>query len=72
MTLLRKAEYILPQTSIHADELVTRTGLDPERIVLFPNFLPDGSIGEKYTKKDFAGRCVFIGQIKSEKASSIY
>lgn len=67
VALLRNAEYILPQTRKHADELVTRTGLDPERIVLFPNFLPDGSIGESYSKSDFAGRCVFIGQIKSEK-----
>jgi len=67
VSLLGKAGYILPQTKMHADELVTRAGLDPGRIVLFPNFLPDGSIGERRSKRDFSGRCIFIGQIKSEK-----
>ncbi len=67
VSLLVKARYVLPQTRMLTEELVTRTGLDPERIVHFPNFLPDSYIVEGYTKKKFSGRCVFIGQIKSEK-----
>ena len=65
--LLGKARYILPQTKMLEKELVTRTGLDPERIVQFPNFLPASSFAEGYEKKRFSGECVFIGQIKSEK-----
>jgi glycosyltransferase involved in cell wall biosynthesis len=64
---LRKAEYLLPQTSRHAEELVTRSGLDPGHIVQFPNFLPDGSIIDPIPEKRFSGRCVFLGQIKAEK-----
>ena len=67
VSLLDTAGYILPQTKMHADELVTRAGLDPGRIVQFPNFLPDGSIIEPRPEKQFSGRCIFIGQIKSEK-----
>ena len=64
---LRGAKYVLPQTKMHADELVTRSGLDPGRIVQFPNFLPAGSIIDPRPEKQFSGRCIFLGQIKSEK-----
>lgn len=67
VSLLNRAEYLLPQTQMHADELVARAGLDPERIVPFPNFLPDSSFAEYRLGRKFSGRCVFIGQIKEEK-----
>ncbi len=64
---LRRAKYVLPQTKMHADELVTRSGLEPGRIVQFPNFLPAGSIIDPRPEKQFSGRCIFLGQIKAEK-----
>jgi glycosyltransferase involved in cell wall biosynthesis len=67
VSLLREAKYVLPQTKMHADELVTRSGLDPGRIVMFPNFLPDGSIIDTRPERRFSGRCIFVGQIKEEK-----
>ncbi len=67
VSLLDRSEYILPQTRMHADELVTHAGLDPERIVLFPNFLPDNAVADSRIGRKFSGRCVFIGQIKEEK-----
>ena len=67
VSLLDRSDYILPQTKMHADELVTRAGLDLERIVIFPNFLPDRSIVDSRIGRKFSGRCVFVGQIKEEK-----
>ncbi len=67
VSLLRRAKYVLPQTKMHADELVTRSGLDPKRVVRFPNFLPDGSIIDSRQERRFSGRCIFVGQIKEEK-----
>jgi glycosyltransferase involved in cell wall biosynthesis len=67
ISLLRRAEYLLPQTRMHAEELTMISGLDPDRIVRFPNFLPDGSIVEPRPERRFSGKCIFLGQIKAEK-----
>ncbi len=67
LSLLGRARYVLPQTRFLADELAVRSGLDRERIVQFPNFLPDSYFTKAAPKEKFSGRCVFIGQIKSEK-----
>jgi glycosyltransferase involved in cell wall biosynthesis len=67
LSLLGGARYILPQTRIQVDELAAFPGLDPGRIVQFPNFLPDSYISREHRERKFSGRCVFIGQIKEEK-----
>ncbi len=64
--LLNKSKYLLPETRRLAGELAS-AGIDPERIVPFPNFLPDASLRAAYRKKRFGGRSVFVGQIKREK-----
>lgn len=67
LSLLGRAHRLLPQTKMLAEDLVSRCGLDQGRIVHFPNFLPDSYFTGAAAKKRFTGRCVFIGQIKSEK-----
>jgi len=67
VSLLNSAVRVLPQTQDHAAELVVKAGLDPEKVEVFPNFLPDGAFAEKSRRGKFTGRCVFIGQIKEEK-----
>jgi glycosyltransferase involved in cell wall biosynthesis len=66
ISLLNGADHVLPQTRIHAEELVSE-GIDRALVTLFPNFLPDGSILGPRPGSEFSGRCVFIGQIKEEK-----
>ena len=67
VSLLNRARHVLPETRMHADELINRAGIDPDRIVLFPNMLPDKLILDERPKRRFSGRCIFIGQIKEEK-----
>ncbi len=67
VSLLNRAEHVLPETRMHAGELTERSGIDPERIVLFPNMIPDGLILDERPKREFSGRCIFIGQVKAEK-----
>ena len=67
MSALRRAERILPQTADFRADLCSIRGLDPERIVHFPNFLPDTYFREKHDRQLFSGACVFIGQIKETK-----
>ncbi len=67
VSLLNRAGHVLPETRMHADELINRAGLDPDRIVLFPNMLPDKLILDERPKRTFSGRCIFIGQVKAEK-----
>ncbi len=67
VSLLDMAEHFLPETRMHADELINHIGLDPERIVFFPNFLPDELILDEQPKRKFSGKCIFIGQVKAEK-----
>jgi glycosyltransferase involved in cell wall biosynthesis len=67
VSLLGRARYLLPQTKLLADQLAARYSLAPERIVQFPNFLPDSYFAAMTESARFSGRCVFIGQIKSEK-----
>jgi glycosyltransferase involved in cell wall biosynthesis len=66
-SLLNKAAYIFPETKKQAEELVKVAGISPARVVLLPNFLPDASLRFDRRAKRFAGRCVFLGQIKTEK-----
>lgn len=65
--LLRKADYILPQTGMLEDNLEKITGIDRDRLVRFPNFLPDSYFKIELRKEPFSGSCVFVGQIKDEK-----
>ena len=67
LSTLKKARYILPQTLQMAAELVDRTGFDKDRILYFPNFLPDTAFKINIEKKAFSGKCLFVGQIKKEK-----
>jgi glycosyltransferase involved in cell wall biosynthesis len=67
VSLLNKAEHVLPETRMHADELTGRSGIDPERIVLFPNMIPDDLIPAERPERKFSGRCIYIGQVKAEK-----
>ncbi len=67
MFLLNKAAFIFPQTRKMAEDLVADAGMPAARVVPFPNFLPDAAFRSDYTKKRFAGACVFVGQIKREK-----
>lgn len=67
VSLLNKAEHVLPETRIHSDELIDRTGIDPDRIVLFPNMIPDDLVLDERPKRKFSGKCIFIGQVKAEK-----
>jgi len=61
------SSYILPQTSAFHEELVEKAGFDPEKLKIFSNFLRDDEIPDELCAKEFSGRCVFVGQIKSEK-----
>ena len=67
VSILRRAQYILPQTDRLATELVERTGLDEDRIVRFPNFLPDTDFKSRRDDRPLSGKCLFVGQIKREK-----
>ena len=67
ISLLNKATYILPETRRQAGELIRVAGISPARVVLFPNFLPDASLWIDHRARKFAGACVFLGQIKTEK-----
>lgn len=64
---LANANYLLPQTKILTSELASMKMLDRERILQFRNFLPDSCFTEDHPERKFSGRCVFMGQIKSEK-----
>lgn len=67
MEALRKVQYIFPQTERMAEELVREFGLNPERVVCLPNYLPDVMLGGEFRERRFTGRCIFVGQIKREK-----
>lgn len=64
---LGKARYLLPQTKMLKDDLDRVEGLDPDRIVQFPNFLPDSYLAATKARTRFTGKCIFIGQIKRDK-----
>jgi glycosyltransferase involved in cell wall biosynthesis len=65
--LLNRTAYLLSETKKQTGELVGVAGISPARVVLFPNFLADASLRLDRRAKRFAGRCVFLGQIKAEK-----
>jgi glycosyltransferase involved in cell wall biosynthesis len=67
VSLLNGAVRVLPETGMLAEELAARSGLDPGRLLLFPNMIPDGMIRDRQPAVGFSGRCVFIGQVKEEK-----
>lgn len=67
VSILRRAQYILPQTASLAAELAERTGLDEDRIVRFPNFLPNTDFRSRRADRPLSGKCLFVGQIKREK-----
>ena len=67
VSLLNKACMVLPETYALAEELASGSGLKPDRLMRFPNMIPDGSIPGEIPERDFSGRCVFIGQVKEEK-----
>ena len=65
--ILGTAVCILPETEALARELVQDAGFSPDRVLLLPSFLPDSSFTRTLSPKRFAGKCVFVGQIKREK-----
>jgi glycosyltransferase involved in cell wall biosynthesis len=65
--LLEKVDFILPETGMLAGEVQRELGLPAERVIPLPNFLPDRSFIDDLEIRDYAGRCVFIGQVKREK-----
>lgn len=65
--LLRRAACVMPQTRQLAEDFVNITGLDPGRVVQFPNFVGDDSMKNIDSEREFSGRCLFVGQIKMEK-----
>ena len=64
---LKRADWLFVQTELLIDILHRRFHLDRSKLIFFPNFVPDRFIMEREAHKEFAGRCVFIGQIKREK-----
>jgi len=64
---LGRSTLIFCQTRLLSEILVEKLHLPEEKIVFFPNFVPDGYIVDSVGDKRFEGRCVFVGQIKREK-----
>ncbi len=67
MKALQKVRYIFPQTEKMAEDLIREYGLRPERVVCLPNYLMDSMLTGEFHERRFAGRCIFVGQIKREK-----
>jgi len=67
ISLLSKADSILPQTRGLAEQLHRELGLPAEKVVTFPNYIPDGALAEGPAVREYGGRCIFIGQVKREK-----
>jgi glycosyltransferase involved in cell wall biosynthesis len=67
ISVLDRAEFLLPQTSMLEKEFVDEIGLTEDKMVLFPNFVPDSFIGDEPEWRSFSGRCIFVGQIKRDK-----
>ncbi len=64
---LGRSRFVLPQTYQLREELANDIGLGEERVVTFPNFIPDDFAGDQPENKEFTGRCLFMGQIKENK-----
>lgn len=64
---LGNAAFVFPQTESMTEELVREFDLPRERVICLPNCLPDGALEGECRERRFAGRCVFIGQVKREK-----
>ncbi|MCK4537286.1 MAG: glycosyltransferase family 4 protein [Candidatus Krumholzibacteria bacterium] len=67
LSVLSRAELILPQTKAIADGLVMDLGFDESLVVRFPNFLLDRSFSGRREPCSFKGKCLFVGHMKEEK-----
>ncbi|MBU8922285.1 MAG: glycosyltransferase, partial [Bacteroidales bacterium] len=67
LSVLSRAEKILPQTRAIADGLIGDLGLNESLVECFPNFLLDRSLVGRRESVSFKGRCVFVGHMKEEK-----
>lgn len=64
---LAGVDRLFPQTEETCEELAGEFGLPRERIVRLPNYVADVAGDAVRTTARFAGRCVFVGQVKREK-----
>jgi len=66
-SFLNGVEAIFCQTRLLERHLIEEVGINPGKIVFFPNFVQDHLITQKLEDRDFRGRCVYVGQVKREK-----